>query len=313
MLQDYVPGWYLPENSQGQGSIDGNSGLQLQSNKPVYGIDRLKVFTHEQDGAEQTVVTLSRGRVSYLGKSILGCISVDFGYQKTIDRIFNTMVDTWVSNAYDSNKPYYRHISVLKLGGNGAGFLDISLLKDADGDTMSRYVMSMGIPTEPYVYSYSDKLDIEYSTPSGATINKYSSTITNGELIQSLALNYAENEEWLAEGEMNGKAVEFKISEEQAPLSVLGQLQVSKELISDKSRKESTVNIWVPDADPSVFIPVSFQINDRATDNNIFQYSMGPIEVESIVMDSGTFKSMTMNVGGIAMDVETILEQGEIE
>lgn len=309
-LRSYVLPWYVGENMTQADSFVAYSGMHLQNDNPVYGLDNVEYLTDENDNLG---VALTQGRVSYQNDSVLACLSVEFGYRESFDRVFNKMVDTWEILLVDRADPFYREVYVSFINGTARGFADYSYETDADGDVVSKRKVAFMVATRPGEVSLSDVAGVEYVTTDGDMINSYVSSIENGELASSLSLNSAGDGEWLIEGEMKGKGVEFSIADGRNPSSLLAQSKNLKNLIADSQQNNLESWVWTPSADPSTFLPLKVLEINRKADENEITIALGPIEMDSIVSDKGSAKTAIMSMGAFKIELERVVVEGDLE
>jgi len=309
-LHDTVLKWYKPETTTVDSRIIVRSGLHVQNDSPVAGLD---YFLGMTDEAGESTIGLSQGYASYKQDHVLSCVGITFGYRETIARIFNELVDSWELRDADLAQPYYRELYVMKLENYSVGFADISFEKDSDGDTAIRSLMSVMVKTDDQSVTTSDESRLEYSTPEGFLINAYATSVENGELTQSVAISPGDNDEWFVEGSMQGKSIDYTIKSAALPTSMLGDYQAVRNLIEDTQLSTIESVTWIESLDPSTFTTTTTNIKKRETDKNLVETITGPLKVDAIVNDAASAISMRTQMGGIPIGFALKSSTGSFE
>ena len=262
------------------------------------------------DGKEARLGALKQIAFDKLGHGVY-CAHLDLGYVATFDAIARAFAESFEAPAAEAN-PYYMEILVASIGGSRIGVATITLEKDADGDTKSEEVTSMiGLVPAGKLHAQ-DAIHRQWLRPDASLINAAHIVANNGEL--STSLNLApRDDQWVVEGEMQGKEVNLTLPAGASPGTSVEQALALRKLLAaaDPAGAEHAIDFWMH-ADPTKLTSVRTKLLQKSGDAGFAaRTSMGGVEID-LVLDTatGTVSSGDMAVGTQVIHLERVYRSG---
>ena len=254
-------------------------------------------------GQFKQFVTLKGGHGLY-------CAHLDIGYLKTFDAVTQSLAET-LETATGTPAPYYLEIAVATLGGMKSGIAMMTLEKDADGDTKTEEITAMMVPAAGGVLHTQDAVHKEWTRPDATLINAAHFIAENGELNVSLGLK-AVDDNWVIEGELQGKEVSFKLPPKSEPGTWVAQaLGIRKLLAGEKPiGAEYSIPMWLA-ADPAKLTDARTKVLAKSGANDFSaRATAGAIEAALILDKNGSVSSANMQVGAQKVIIERVFVSG---
>ena len=239
---------------------------------------------------------------------MLLCWHNELGYRETFERAFDSVVSS--AKGVEVETPYYQSLYLQSLDDKPIGFVQMSFIEDADGDTRSTVVNASLLAVDNKTLSTTDSATVGYSTPTGSLINALASSANNGETTFNLKLDPVEGEQWRVSGEYQGKALDVPLQSGGDIISELGQVLAIAALQQTADQNEVVLNTWLPDVDPTKFIPAEIVLD--AKDPSSGQMAVSGIEMSVKLDDSGNMLQGTGKLAQFEVGVELVWEQGKL-
>lgn len=283
-------------------SVDHVEGLPVLSLEWIYSVG-------PEDSAQ---VGLAKVRSTPIGDTTLLCSHNELGYRSTFERAFETLVAS--AKGVEPEPAYYEALYIQSVNDQPIGFVQTTFKQDADGDTQAVVVDASLIPVDSQTLSTSDSTSVDYSTPQGELINALSSSSENGELVVNLELRPVEAEgaeqRWSVTGEFQGKPLDMTIDSAVAPISELGNVLATADLQRSTDRNSVTMTAWLPDVDPTSFLPVDLTLNE--SDRSKGQMEMSGIDMQMTLDRSGNVVDGVGDMGPARFAMKRVWERGQI-
>lgn len=172
------------------------------------------------------------------------CAHNDLGFNQTFARVTKAFAETLATKA-PAIAPHYVEISTATVSDRKAGVAIVTLERDNEGDLRARQTLSMLIPSGDSAIS-EDSTDVAWLEPDGELINASHVDVSNGELDRRLALKW-EQDEWVVEGEVQGKEIKTKLPKGSEPGSWVTQARQVKALLAEPNPigKEHSIGMWI--------------------------------------------------------------------
>lgn len=251
---------------------------------------------------------LAKVRSTTIGDTVLLCWHNELGYRETFERAFDSVVSS--AKGVEVETPYYQSLYLQSLDDKPIGFVQMSFIEDADGDTRSTVVNASLLAVDNKTLSTTDSATVGYSTPTGSLINALASSANNGETTFNLKLDPVEGEQWRVSGEYQGKALDVPLQSGGDIISELGQVLAIAALQQTADQNEVVLNTWLPDVDPTKFIPAEIVLD--AKDPSSGQMAVSGIEMSVKLDDSGNMLQGTGKLAQFEVGVELVWEQGKL-
>ncbi len=262
------------------------------------------------DGKEARLGALKQIAFDKLGHGVY-CAHLDIGYVATFDSIARAFAQSFEAPAAEAD-PYYMEILVASMAGSKVGVATITLEKDPDGDTKAEEVTSMIVLGPSGKLHSQDAIHREWLRPDFSLINAAHFVASNGEL--STSLNLApRDEQWVVEGELQGKEVNFTLPPGPSPGSSVEQALALRKLLAavDPAGAEHAIAMWMH-ADPSKLTSVNTRLLGKSGDAGFAARTrVGDVEMD-LVLDkaTGTASSADFSIGPQAMHLERVYQGG---
>jgi len=249
-------------------------------------------------------IALFKYRLAMIGDYGLACQHPEVGYRNTFENAFKYLADNFNYNKSDTEL-YLVEIASMSINDKAIGFIIEKYSEDADGDTVVSHVTSMLIPSTNQSITPIDNHALTYSTPQGAIINSYKSSVENGDIGYDLALDYDSNKEaWVVSGEFRGKSFGQTLQHDSYIDSSLGQRTVVKDLTESDEANSGQIYIWDPDINPAAVSSITINLDEKSGEDRQVSYNIGPIRLNGTVDSNGSLKEATVDAGSQRIVVE---------
>jgi hypothetical protein len=234
------------------------------------------------------------------------CIHNEIGYRKTFFETVESFIEAIVAN--DSTLEFFEPIYQFTLNGIPVGYGREKYATDADGDVNIQKDSAFMIPVDTSSISRTDSVAVEWSSPDGSLINADINTIENGVATSQFAISYV-NEQWLVEGQLQGKTITSELEYEGWLISGFGSFLETATLRKSKLIS-AEFNIWIPEADPTTVMKLTISKISNNDDANL-KIDMGPISMKILADDNGVFKQGIMARGPVNIGIKLLSVKGE--
>lgn len=172
------------------------------------------------------------------------CAHNELGFYRTFANVTKAFAETLETKA-PVVAPHYVEISTATVSDRKAGVAIVTLERDNEGDLRARQTMSLLIPSGETAIS-EDSTEISWLEPDGSLINASHVDVSNGEVDSRFALKW-EEDEWVVEGEIQGKAVKTQLPKDSEPGSWVTQARQVKALLAEPNPigKEHSIGMWI--------------------------------------------------------------------
>ncbi|MFK8031785.1 MAG: hypothetical protein AB8G18_16230 [Gammaproteobacteria bacterium] len=260
---------------------------------------------------KQQLQGLQKTRIAQREDVTFICSHTELGYIKTFEKMFKNLVLKAKINMPSEN-PYYEEQQLISMNGSTAGFAQIFMSLDADGDTKIYTETGMMVPMANGTLMVMDSSGLQYSHPDGRLINGVSASIRNGEFSHNLQFGRTEDDSWLVSGTEAGEEINHAISADEEPLSMLGQMFVSKKAIKQDEESSLTFPIWSPDVDSSVITTATLTTGKSKRGKTEALSVVGPLKMNVILDDSGSTISSVTEVPGASIQTQRFSMKGAV-
>jgi hypothetical protein len=255
-------------------------------------------------------VGLTKIRVAVTQGTTLACGHNNPGYRETFARAFEGFVrETRVNR--EAPEAYYQEVLVQRIGEQPVGFAHTSFTLDAEGDTQIDTMESVLIPVDAATLSTSDSRSTSFSTADGSLINQSSAVSENGQLTMMLSLSPHEEGGWQLSGTYQGKTLEQEIVSDARPITELGQMLAVRDLLAD-DQQSVTMDVWVPQADPTQFIPAAVSRDGADDGPGAATLTMGPMSVAAHFDPNGSMAHGRLLDSPMDMQLERVWADGAL-
>ena len=179
---------------------------------------------------------------------------------------------------------------------------------DADGDILAKSGAALLVPVDASSISRSDEKITSWSRPDGSLINKTIHSITNSKLESSFALE-PKDDKWFVKGELQGKEVNEELNYKGWLLSEYG-MNLSVLNLKKSGEQSAEYHIWAPEVDPVNATKLVISKVEGKLDANI-KINNGPMLFESLIDENGIFRSGSMELGPVKMQLESVYSRGK--
>lgn len=261
--------------------------------------------------APDSRVGLAKVRVAMQNDVTLACAHNFLGYRQTFARAFEQFV-RFAEVRGDKPSHYYQEVMLQTIGDQPVGVSRSTFTHDGDGDTEIKIVESSLIPVDASNLHVSDTWRSGFSHPDGTLINQNVAKSENGEVTMALALDPRDSGTWQVSGTFHGKEIDEKLDGAIQPQSELGQMLAVQELLADEQGNELTMDIWLPDADPTRFLQAGIELQDGRREDRFASLTLGPMSIAAQFDSSGSLLNGTMQAGAAEMRIERIWASGTL-
>lgn len=259
--------------------------------------------------APNTVVGLSKVRVGIMGDTTVACGHNTVGHRETFANAFEVFVGEAVV-AGAAAVPDYEEVYVNRIGDQPVALSHATFSLDDEGDTAIRRVESTLLPVDNATLNVSDSWTVAFARPDGTLINQVSVTTENGQLTTNLNLQRDDESVWQVSGTFQGKQVAAALGADVRPMADSGQMRAVAALMASDEQRTTTMQAWVPEADPSQFMEVTATLGDSDDGSGVLQ--LGPIRVDALFEATGSIRDASMDIGGTEMRIERVWQRGSL-
>lgn len=294
---------YISESYEQDITNRSNFGLDIGviESAPYIALDTMyNVGTHNE-----TRTGLVKAIAARTNQSLQVCVHNEIGYKET----FYSLAESFISAIAKSEKSdsFYEPVYKLSINGMPIGFARESYSIDADGDILTRREQSLAIPVDESSISRNDTSTTEWSFPNGLLINSNTFSLENNDLQSSLSLLATENE-WIVEGQLQGKEVKETLAHDDWILSSYGSYLAAQSLLESEGSLEEH-NMWISQADPGAVTQVTLsKITEIPTAN--IKLEMGPVTTEYFFDENGIVQQGSSSQGNVSIDLEIMYVHG---
>lgn len=253
---------------------------------------------------------LAKVRVATVDSATVACAHNHVGYRETFAKVFEQLVRT--ARVAGEVADYYEEIIVQTIGDQPVGIAHATFTHDEDGDTQILVVESSLIPVDNSTLHVSDTWRSSFSRPDGSLINQVVAKSENGALTMNLELGSTGEGSWLVRGTVQGKEISYEIDGTAQPMSELGQMLVVNDLLASDERDEASMDVWLPDADPSRFLPAGVVLDAERGGNGHALLTIGPMSIAAQFDRSGSLLNGSMQAGAAELRMERVWVAGAV-
>lgn len=260
--------------------------------------------------APEAKAGLAKVRVATVDSTTVACAHNYVGYRQTFAKVFERFVRS--AEVASDAREYYEEIVVQTIGDQPVGVAHATFTHDDDGDTQILVVESSLIPVDNSTLHVSDTWRSSFSRPDGSLINQVVAKSENGALTMNLELGFTGEGSWLVSGTVQGKEISYEIDGAVQPMSELGQMLVVNELLSSSERSQASMDVWVPDADPSRFLPAGVVLDAQQGESGHGTLTIGPMAIAARFDHTGSLLNGSMQAGAAELRMERVWAAGKV-
>ncbi|WNG41401.1 hypothetical protein F0U61_52695 [Archangium violaceum] len=256
-----------------------------------------------------------RGKAAGLAKMMvhthdqvpLVCTHDEMGYSESFLRISSGLAGSIKSAAEKPQAPRYSEFSVIRVQGHPVGF-EKRVTRDASGGAkLTEVEMSLFFPRSQKEMVVQDTVSTELSDKDGRLVARDYARATNGELDIQMSLEQVKGREYHYEGKHSGKDLNGNFTSPDELLSELGSARVVREQLLSGKKKELTIQIYSPSANPAAPIP---QVLRKEAGARELTAEMASLKVSLTVDAQGLAEKVTIPVGSMQMVQERVSVSG---
>lgn len=243
----------------------------------------------------------------------LYCAHIELGYTNTFRQVVRSLAET-LEFSERGAVPYFMEISTASIAGAKVGVAVVTMERDEEGDSRVEASTALVVPVTPDTLRTQDATHVQWVRPDGSLINASHSVSENGEVETNMQLMWGEDDNWIAKGEFNGKAVEAQIVSERDPETWVEQGRARRELFGQKNVAGRTFKApqWTI-ADPTRFVEVETRIVEVLDGTRISaRETLGGVTVDVILDKSTGMPSKAVApMGAQTIELERLYVEGE--
>jgi hypothetical protein len=249
------------------------------------------------------LVDTPRGKAAGLAKLMvhtndqvpLVCTHDELGYSESFERITSGLAGSVKSAAEPPRAPRYSEFNVLRVEGHPVGF-ERRVMHEASGGTrLTEVETSLFFPRSPRELTVQDTVSTELADKEGRLVARDYARATNGELDIQLSLEQVKGREYRYEGKHSGKELSGTFTAPEDLVSEPGAARVVREQLLPGKKKELTIQIYSPSANPAG--PVAQVLRKEAGAREV-SAEMGPLKVSLTVDAQGMAEKVVVPLGG---------------
>ena len=277
-------------------------GTGMTESTPYLLLDTLYHLGH----GEQKVTGVLKGLSAETNDSLQICLHNEIGYRETFFSTFASFVDAFSESA--EKPPFFEAVYKMTFDNIPVGYGREKYTKDDEGDIYIQTSTAFIIPVDARSVSRSDSVGESWSYPDGALINGTVYTIENSTLLSNYSINY-QDEKWLVQGELQGKAIKHELEYSGWLLSDFALYNETAVLLASELDSAEFYD-WMPEIDPTSALKVIIRKVADNPDENI-HIEMGPIVLKTLVEDNGVPKKTYIEQGGKKTYLAPVYLSGE--
>lgn len=255
---------------------------------------------------EEKVTGVLKGLSAETDQSLKLCIHNEVGYRKTFLKVFESFLSAFTDNTEELG--FYDAVYQVTFNDYPVGYAYEKYSVDADGDILAKSGAALLVPVDASSISRSDEKITSWSRPDGSLINKTIHSITNSKLESSFALE-PKDDKWFVKGELQGKEVNEELNYKDWLLSEYG-MNLSVLNLKKSDEQSAEYYIWEPEVDPVNATKLVISKIEGELDANI-KINNGPMLFESLIDENGIFRSGSMELGPVKMQLESVYSRGK--
>ena len=256
---------------------------------------------------EQVHIGFTKVRAAIKGDMAFACTHNYLGYRDTFARAFSGFVE---NTEYEvaAPAPYYEEVAQLDYNGFGAGVVYFSFTEDEEGDIKMFSSEASIMPVDSSTIMTTDGITISYTRPDGELINSRKVNVQNGEVVSNLSLQRNDAGAWVSGGTLQGKEISAELDAAVSPASELRLITTARDLFAG-TETSTTLDIWVPSADPTRFLQTTLTRDDSEVKGRA-NVTLGPLSYVGTFDQYGNMEDAVMSIGSLTVNVERIWSQG---
>jgi hypothetical protein len=242
------------------------------------------------------------------------CAHVELGFTRTFAAVAKAFADS-LEVQDPAVPPYYVEISTASIGDMEIGVTIATLERDADGDTKAQQMTAFLLSSGEDSIQSQDSTHVQWLRPDATLINASHIEVSNGEIDNDLALRNNDADEWVVEGEVQGKAVKVTLPKGAEPGSWVTQANELRALLAEENPvgREHTISVWLDD-NPGVLTPAKTKILAKQ-DGKSFKAigEIGTISANLVIEKaSGMASGADLKIGPLSMKLERVYVNGKL-
>lgn len=236
----------------------------------------------------------------------LVCMHDEPGYSETFARITGELAASIKSAAEPPRPARYASFDVLRVQGHPVGF-ERRLMHEAPGGTrLTEVETSLFFPRSPRELLVQDTVSTELADKDGRLVARDYARATNGELDIQMSLEQVRGREYHYEGKHNGKDVSGTFTAPEDLLAEPGAARVVREQLLPGKKKELTIQIYSPSANPTGSIA---QVLRKEDGERELSAEMGPLKVRLSVDALGLARKAVVPLGDKGEDKGELVQE----
>lgn len=255
---------------------------------------------------EAKVAGVLKGISVQTERTLQVCIHNEIGYRKTFFDTVESFIEAIVAN--ESKFEFFEPIYQFTINGIPVGYAREKYSTDADGDVNIQKDTAFIIPVDASSISRTDSVAVEWSNPDGSLINADMNSIENGAITSQFAISFV-NDQWLVEGQLQGKPITSVLEHDGWLISGFGSF-LETAILRKSKLTSAEFNIWIPEADPTTVMKLIISKIPNNDDANV-KIDMGPISMMFLADDNGIFKQGTMDRGPMKIGIKLLSVKGK--
>jgi hypothetical protein len=250
----------------------------------------------------QYLVDTPQGKAAGLAKMMvhthdqvpLVCTHDELGYSETFGRITRGLAGSIKSAAEPPRPARYTSFDVLRVQGHPVGFERRAMHDASGGSRLTEVETSLFFPRSPRELTVQDTVSTELADKDGRLVARDYARATNGELDIQMSLEQVQGREYRYEGKHQGKDVSGTFTAPEELLSEPGAARVVREQLLPGKKKELTIQIYSPSANPAGSIA---QVLRKEDGEREVSAEMGPLKVRLTVDALGLAQKVVVPLG----------------
>lgn len=224
----------------------------------------------------------------------LVCTHDELGYSETFARMTRGLAASIKSAAEPPRPARYASFDVLRVQGRPVGFERRVMHEASGGSRLTEVETSLFFPRSARELTVQDTVSTELADKDGRLVARDYARATNGELDIQMSLEQVQGREYRYEGKHGGKDVSGTFTAPEELLSEPGAARVVREQLLPGKKKELTIQIYSPSANPAGSIA---QVLRKEDGEREVSAEMGPLKVRLTVDALGLAQKVVVPLG----------------
>lgn len=237
----------------------------------------------------------------------LVCTHDELGYAETFQRMTRGLAASIKSSAEPPRAARYSEFNVLSVRGHPVGFEKRTLHDASGGSRLTEVETSLFFPRSARELTVQDIVSTELADKDGKLVARDYARATNGELDIQMSLEQVRGREYRYEGKHHGKEVSGTFTAPEELVSELGAARAVREQLLPGKKKELTIHIYSPSANPAGSIA---QVLRKESGEREVSVEMGPLEVKLTVDAQGLAQKVVVPMGELELVQERVSTSG---